>query len=342
MIRKLASVRRIGEIKPIKNADNLELALIDGWQTVVQKGELKQNDVCIYFEIDSFLPIEERYEFLRKSSYKKLYDGSEGFRLRTIKLRGELSQGLALPFHLFPEIKSYKIGDDVSELLKIRKYEPPLPACLSGYAKGTFPSFIQKTDEERIQNLLEYFDVYKDIEFEVTEKLDGTSASYYFNENIGGVCSRNLELQDFDNNNTYWTIERRLGLLDILKSEKRNLAIQGEIIGEGINSNRLGIKGQEFYVYHIWDIDNRRYFVQKERLDFVLKHHLFHVPILGNAIIFSEFNTVGKLLDYANGISLLNNKRKREGLVFKSTELVENKIISFKAVSNEYLLGGGE
>lgn len=177
MERKLVTLRKVSEIKPIENADFIELVRIDGWQCVVKKGDFKFGDIGLYFEIDSFLPIEPRFEFLRKSCYKKLVDGTEGFRLKTVKLKGCVSQGLLLPLSIFPDVIFYPelIGktDDYSGLLGVIKYEPPLPANLKGMVKGLFPSFIKRTDQERCQNLPDYFELYKDWEFEITEKLDG-------------------------------------------------------------------------------------------------------------------------------------------------------------------------
>ena len=181
--RKLASIRKVSSIQPIEGADAIEIAVVDGWKVVTKKGEYVPGSLCIYCEIDSFLPIKEEFEFLRKSSYKKMGD-QEGFRLRTIKLRGQVSQGLLLPlttfqsfgYRLSPNLlnENYAIepdrvvispsdmielseGSDVTEVLGIVKYEPPIPAELSGKVKGNFPSFLRKTDEERVQNLTKFY-----------------------------------------------------------------------------------------------------------------------------------------------------------------------------------------
>src|SRR5574344_2940523 len=151
MERKLASVQIIRGIEPIEDADLIELAIINNWRVVVSKKDgYKLGEKVIYCEIDSFLPIREEFEFLRKSSYKKILD-QEGFRLKTIRLRGQISQGLILPLSLLEG--DYNEGDDVTDLLGITKYEQPLDASLEGIAKGLFPSFIEKIDEERVQNL---------------------------------------------------------------------------------------------------------------------------------------------------------------------------------------------
>lgn len=149
MERKLASVRKISELRQIEGADNIELAIVDGWQVVVAKNvEHKVGDFIVYCEIDSFLPIKEEFEFLRKSSYRKSSE-AEGFRLRTAKMRGQISQGLILPISVLGSEISLEEGMDVTEMLGIVKYETPISPELSGLAKGMFPSFIPKTDEER-------------------------------------------------------------------------------------------------------------------------------------------------------------------------------------------------
>jgi len=225
MERKLASVRVINDIQKIPEADMIELAIVDGWKVVVAKNVgHKIGDMVIYCEIDSFLPIKEEFEFLRKSSYKKMGD-QEGFRLKTIKLRGQVSQGLILPISVLnPTDTNIYVtpfeGLDVTEMLGIVKYEPPIPAELAGKVKGLFPSFIRKTDEERIQNLASEYELFKTqnkegMKFYVTEKLDGSSATYYFKDGIFGVCSRNLELLETEGN-TFWKVARELMLKEKL------------------------------------------------------------------------------------------------------------------------------
>lgn len=148
MSRKLATIRKISEIKPIEGADKIELAIIDGWQCVVKKNEFNVGDTCIYCEIDSFLPIKPEFEFLRTSSYKKMGD-IEGFRLKTIRMKGQISQGLVLPISVLPE-GPYCNDLDVTEILGIKLYEAPVLAQLQGQMRGNFPHFISKTDEERV------------------------------------------------------------------------------------------------------------------------------------------------------------------------------------------------
>ena len=176
-MRKLASIRKILDIRPIVGADVIEVATVGNWNVVVNKNTFNVGDDVVYFEIDSFLPIREEFEFLRKNSYKKLSDDSEGFRLRTIKLRNQVSQGLILPLSILNGVDTthsgiWCDGDDVTEYLGVVKYDPPLPAEMNGLAIGNFPSFIQKTDEERLQNLTLEYENFKQFKYLASEKVD--------------------------------------------------------------------------------------------------------------------------------------------------------------------------
>ena len=334
MERKLASIRVINNIQPIENADKIELVTVSGWNVVVAKevGH-KVGDHVVYCEIDSFLPIKEEFEFLRKSSYKKMGD-QEGFRLKTIKLRGQVSQGLILPMSVFGDFgwTAYE-GLDVTNRLGIVKYEPPIPAELSGKVKGGFPSFLHKTDEERVQNLVKEYGEYKLTsahQFYMTEKLDGSSATFYMNEGEFGVCSRNLELLETEGN-TFWKVARELDLENKLK-DKGNICLQGELIGEGIQGNPYKIKGQTVHFFNGFDIDTRTKLGINEFLILLDEMGLTPVPILDVAMLLPD--TVKGMLELAEGKSRLNDKTEREGVVVRSLD----NTISFKAISNKFLL----
>ncbi len=332
-MRKLATIQKIIGIKPIEGADNIELAVVSGWQVVTKKGEYKPGDFCIYCEIDSFLPITEEFEFLRKSSYKKMSDGSEGFRLKTIRLRGEISQGLLLPLSSLGDISGgFSLGDDVSGVLGIIKYEPPVPAQLAGEAKGAFPSFISKTDEERVQNLADRLADYRDSLFYISEKMDGTSVTVYLKNGEFGICSRNYELLE-NPENTYWKVVRELDIENKLRNYGKNLALQGELIGEGIQKNIYKIRGQKIAFFDVFDIDNFRHYDYESFAALISEFRLERVPVVYEAAKLP--GTVEEILEMANGTSALNPKANREGLVFRSPG---EKRISFKAISNAYLL----
>jgi RNA ligase (TIGR02306 family) len=339
MERKLATIRTITNIQPIDGADMIELASVGGWNVVVAKNVgHKVGDKVVYCEIDSFLPIREEFEFLRKSSYKKMGE-QEGFRLKTIKLRGQVSQGLILPISVLnpPDTNIYVEpfeGLDVTEMLGIVKYEPPIPAELAGKVKGQFPSFLRKTDEERIQNLTKEFEEWKyqsKHQFYVTEKLDGSSATFYYNNGEFGVCSRNLELLETEGN-TFWKVAREMDLENKLSKYGRNISLQGELIGEGIQGNPYKIKGQKVMFFNVFDIDKQ----QRESLGGFLKvmDDLFleFVPIID--IVFELPESVDEMLKMAEGKSKLNSNTEREGLVVRSIDTT----ISFKAISNKFLL----
>lgn len=155
--RKLATVREISAIDDIPGADLIKVATVEGWKVVVKAGEFQPGDKCVFLEVDTFLPFSDpRYEFLRKNGIT--WNGIEGARLKTIRLRKQLSQGLALPLHEFPELEPYLNDPDLRNInftgiLKLMKWEKQMGAQLAGKAKGSFPSFLRKSDQERAQNM---------------------------------------------------------------------------------------------------------------------------------------------------------------------------------------------
>jgi RNA ligase (TIGR02306 family) len=334
-LRKLASIRKISDIQPIEGADMIELVIVDGWKVVVAKNVgHKLGDLVIYCEIDSFLPIREEFEFLRKSSYKKMVDGTEGFRLRSIRLKNQLSQGLVLPISVVEYTNvQFEVGIDVTNLLGITKYEPPIPAELAGKVKGLFPSFLRKTDEERIQNLTLEYEGWKNSDkgFYVTEKLDGSSATFYFKDGEFGVCSRNLELLETEGN-TFWKVARQLKLEEWLGTHETNYSIQGELIGEGIQGNPYKIKGQTVGFFNAFNIDTQEYLGLEEFELLISSMGLKTIPILDRE--FTLPDTIDELLKYADSKSVLNSNFDREGVVIRSVD----RKISFKVISNKFLL----
>jgi len=327
-MRKLASIEIITEIRKHDNADKLEIARILGWDVVVNKDQFKTGDHVVYFYIDAFLPQIPEFEFLRKTSFKKNYDGSEGFRLKTIRLRGQISQGLALPLNILNVCGN--VGDDVSEMLGVKKYERPIPESLASLTKGDFPGFLRKTDEERIQNLSGQLDYLSEKVWELTEKLDGTSGTYYFNNGEFGVCSRNLELKESETS-VYWKMATKYQLKEKLSQLNSNLAIQGEIVGPGIQGNHYLLLEAKLFVFNVYNIDEGRYYGHRERVKFCKELKLDHVPILGSCIDAIE---VERCLQEADGPSMLCKERAREGVVYKSS----CGKTSFKAISNSFLL----
>lgn len=342
-MRKMATIRKINEIRPIEGADSIEAAVVGGWVVVVKRGEFVAGDLAVYLEIDSWVPTELA-PFLSKGKEPREFNGVKGERLRTVKLRGQVSQGLLLPWAhggdgmngpKYPFIE----GSDVTELLGIQKYEAPIPAQLAGDVEGPFPTAIPKTDQERIQNLTEELKLWQDnpnFVWEATEKLDGSSMTVFVDGEREGVCSRNWALKETEGN-SLWRVARREQLIEKIRRTGRNLALQGELIGEGIQSNRYNVRGQEFHVFDIYDLDRGEYMNPFERRTFCDTHGITHVPVLAKEMVIQEF--VQGLLTMAEGKSVLNNKAEREGLVFKCCTFGGP---SFKAISNRWLLKVGD
>jgi len=290
--------------------------------------------LVVYVEIDAFIP-HEIAPFLSKGKEPREYNGVKGERLRTVRLRGTLSQGLLLSRHTaLDKVGEISVGQDVTELLGIQKWDP-IPVQLAGDVEGAFPSVIPKTDQERIQNLTEELKTWQDnpnFIFECTEKLDGSSMTVFVIDDRDGVCSRNWSLKETESN-TLWRVARREGLIDKIRSTGRNLALQGEIIGEGIQGNKYSISGQDFRLFDIYDIDQGDYMSPFDRRVFAETHGIKHVPVIAKEMVIQE--SVTGLLYMAEGKSALNHKTEREGLVFKCNTFGDP---SFKIISNKWLL----
>lgn len=334
-MRKMASIKRIAEIKPIPEADKICAYRVDGWWVVDTINKYQLNELVVYCEIDSWIPTTIA-PFLSKGREPREYNGVLGECLRTVKLKGQVSQGLLLPLEsTCSNIDSRLIeGLDVSIPLNIQKWEAPIPAQLAGEVRGMFPSFISKTDQERIQNLSGDFEVWKGkgYTWEATEKLDGASMTVYYNNGDVGVCSRNLNLKQSEEN-SLWRVALTTGLIDKLTQYGKNIALQGELIGEGIQKNRYKLKGQKFFLFDVYDIDTGEYLSPFSRMQLVQVLQIDHVPVIMSDMSL-EGLFVPSVLGRAEGKSILNNAAEREGLVFKCNQAM----LSFKAISNKFLL----
>lgn len=329
MERKMASIQRVLEVKEIPGADAIEAVRVNGWWVVAKKGEFPVDSLCVYCEIDSWIPYDVA-PFLSKGKDPREYNGVKGERLRTVKLRGQLSQGILLPCSIVRHNTSFSEGDDVSEILGIVKWEAPEEAGRCQEAKGTFPHFLKKTDQERVQNLSRTLEQFHGKDFEVTIKLDGSSLTCYHFSGEVGVCSRNINLKEVEGNG-FWDVAKKYNLVEKLKTYGKNIAIQGELIAPNIQSNHEKVNSPEFRCFSIWDIDSQVYLLPSERRELCRLLSIPHVPVLDDSFILEH--TVDELLEYAEGDGM-NQGVKREGVVFKSN----NDQFSFKVVSNSYLL----
>ena len=333
MERKLACIQQIAEVSPIPNSDNLSHYRINGWWVVDRKDMYNVGDLVIYLEVDSWVP-HELAAFLSKGKEPREFNGVKGERLRTIKLRGALSQGLILPIPEQISTFGYvydipPVGTDVTELLGIQKYEKPLHASLAGMAKSNFPSFLRKTDQERVQNI----DLSQLLgqQFEVTEKLDGSSMTIYYNEGEWGVCSRNIDLKLDQEGNAFVDMFHKLKPSIEAEMNGTNFAIQGELIGGKIQGNPYKLNDFKFYVFSIFSIDYQEYFPPYSAKATAKAFGLEYVRVLDTITLTSTDRT--KLLSNADGTSVLADT-PREGLVYKSTTTQS----SFKVISNKWLL----
>lgn len=327
IMRKLASIQKIKSLESIEGADAIEKAQVLGWQLVVKKGEFKVGDFCVYCEIDSLLPDKPEFAFLKPRK----------MRIKTVKLRGQVSQGICFPLSVLPEGTPISEGMEVTEILGITKYEPAIPAFLEGVMKGRFPSFIPKTDEPRVQNMQDFLDQYKGEKCYITEKIDGSSVTYYYRNGEFGVCSRNMELVE-DDKNSLWKYAREADIENKLRSLNKNLALQGEIVGENIQKNTLKLKSQTVFFFNVFDIDAYKYLDFKEYISLIKSMDLNTVPIVEEE--YTLENDINKLVEKSIGKSLINPQGWREGIVIRShkEQFINGERFSFKAVNPKFLL----
>lgn len=343
-MRKLASIQRVWKIEPIEGADKIELAYVLGWTCVVNKGSFNPYDLGVYFEIDSFLPIRPEFEFLRSNSYRKTDIMGEGFRLKTMKFRGQLSQGLLLPVDMFPEIpKDTPLNADVTELLGVKKWEIEEKVTTGGTCIGNLPSSIPHSDEVRCQAEPLLIDEFKGLEYYISTKMDGSSHSVSWDEEGFHVTGHNYEYKD-DGKCAFWDVVKQKCLKEnlhqlMVNRSLKSITVQGELCAPGIQQNRLRLTKPEWYVFTVM-VDGKRVGLE-EMLEVCKVLGLESVPIEEVGVDLPEkYPTVEALLERADGEYPRGGKK--EGIVIRPTEPVYCPLISaslsMKVVSNKYLL----
>jgi len=365
--RVLASVQKIVSLEPIKDKDRIELATIQGWNVIVQKGEFNEGDLCIYIQYDTLLPERKEFEFLRKRCYSKKYGG---FRIRNIKMAGVFSQGIVFGLDILPKGTKAKEGLNVTEILGIKKYDPTVAAEEIGIPenpivkffrklfhikrkkyKVAYPADIIKANEKNIQ--VKFNEFLKECDTEefwiATEKLEGQAATYeyrvrkgFLKKDIFNVYSHNIRHPRFDNT-SWWKVAK---MYDIEKKMKElclkhnmDFAIQGEIVGPGIQKNIYGLDSYRFFVYNITVLrrGTQRYqhlltFDSMKRECETLG--LQTVPYIDIDCVLNYHN-VNDILENSNGYSTLKKDQIREGLVWRN---MNDSDLSFKAKSPKYLM----
>jgi RNA ligase (TIGR02306 family) len=311
---------------------------------VVKKGEFRVGDLGVFLEIDSIPPDSAPFQFLWRP--KNAIDGEEfarpaRFRIRTMKLRGALSQGLLLPLSAL-DLGDHAEGDDLTALLGVEKYEAPQAVLGSGAIRGSFPWFVSKTDEMRVQSVPDVLAELAGLPYVCTLKYDGTSATFYIDPQTGDfhACSRNFSIVEGEND--IWQIARMLDLEAILRRQPE-LVIQGEICGPGIQKNRLGLKQRTLFVFSLYDAVQRRYLNDAALRAFCTDNGLPAVDLVEQGDAFAH--TLDSLLALAQGI-YPNTTNEREGIVIRPREETISAVLggrlSFKAISNRFLLKEGD
>ena len=343
-MRKLVSIRRCNKVWPIPKADRLEAVQVGGWVTAVQKGAFAPGDLGVFFEIDAYLPVSDpRYDFFPLE--RMTFDGVVGIKVASRELRGQITQGLFLPLHQFPEIANPEEGQDVTDLLGIRKYEREIPSELVGLISGRAPGIVDDTALERIQNLPEAFEEWGELEFEPLLKLNGMSLSMFQFDGTFRICTKENELIDTPENKP-WVLAREFDMPQALAKIGGNFAVQGELIGHNIGSNkeRVPNKGHEFHIFNIWNCNTSQSLLPAERYEFVRELQGYgcgfkHVPRLGEPRKLKDFGANQQaLIDLVTGPTVLYPGGRREGAVFRSMTTQDK----FKVISDKFLLKGGD
>ncbi len=348
-MRKLASIQTVNAVEPIPGADAIERVRVLGWWVVAKKSEHAPGDRVVYCEIDSLLPVRAEFEFLRKSCYRDavIQGGEElmpaGFRIKTVRLRGQVSQGICFPLSILPESTPQEVGSDVTDALGVVKFDPPLPANLAGRVKGHFPTFIPKTDETRVQVLEEVIAQHRGTVLRLTEKLDGSSFTAFVRDGEFGLCSRNLLLDETDDGHLFVQMANRFEisgkLLRLRDKYGFDPAIQGEVIGPGVQGNKYALREPELRVFNLYDVSGSK-FLDADRATELLGEFGFKlVPDLG---LIELNHSVDELVKLSEGVSMLNPKVQREGIVLRPNAETFNAELggrlSFKAINPAFLL----
>ena len=340
MERKLASVQRVLGIETIANADAIELVRINGWQCVVKKGEFAAGDLGVFLEIDSVPPEWDVFRFLwtpKTHVGPEPFVRPEKFRIRTMRLRGALSQGLFLPMGAVG-MEGPNEGEDLTERMGVGKYDPPAPTGMGNW-RAPFPALVPKTDEMRVQSVPAVLEELAGLPYAITLKYDGTSATYAIDGRTGEfhACGRNQSVADGPN--LYWQMARKHDLEAVLQANP-TLAIQGEIVGPGVQKNPLGLGEVSLFAFNVYDMSAGQYLDHGAMRAFLRANNIPAVETLEVGEAFAY--TLPELLARAEGL-YPGTKNEREGIVIRPMAETRSDVLggrlSFKAISNRFLLG---
>jgi RNA ligase (TIGR02306 family) len=334
---KLATIEKILALDPIEGADRIEVASVLGYRVVTQKGIHKVGDLVVFVVPDTTVPRASWSEFLFKGDQAE----KERIRLKAIRLRGQVSQGLLVPLYAVADYAEVKEGDDATDFLGVEKFEKPIPACLSGDVYGYMPGYLRKTDEDNLRSNLGALAELQGKKVYITQKVDGSSGTFFWKDGEFGVCSRKLHLKESDSN-SFWKIARQEAIESHMRDRGLNISIQGEVFGEGIQGNKLDAKGVEFKVFDVWDIDKQEYYNYEKLCNLCEAFNLRMVDV----VFTGDMNLpLGELVKFANE-QVYDNNKPAEGIVIRPVETTQSQSLgrrlSVKIISEKFAVKHGE
>ena len=336
-MRKLASIQKISNIRDILGADKIQAADVLGWHVVIKKGEFKDGDAVVYCEPDSILPKENPYfAFL------------EGKPIRTKKMRGVLSQGICFPLHVLP-VGRYEEGQDVTDVLGVTKYDPDANRGKNNKPLLEKPDYVPTTDFTRCQTLQDYLEKFKGTKCVATEKVDGSSISFWLDDkDVFHVCTHYKEV--FNQNDRFY--RTALKYKPHLEYMPRNIVCQGEMIGKQIQKNKYNLEAGDYRVY-LYDMLKYQNGISKfmNSDEFFMTARMFSLPTVPIAYgCFELPGAVDELTELSKGKSKLCERTQREGIVIKALNdiytddigVFVNGRFSLKVINPDFLLGWKE
>jgi len=347
-MRKLVTIQKVHSIRPIDGADAIEAVSVQGWHLVAKKGEFKNGDLCVFFEIDSVLPDlktkkELAGEEVTDNDLVFEFMRPRKFKVKTIKLKGQISQGLAIPPSTFPQLNGMRLVEDMelTERLGVHKYDPEAESLING--TGTkFKEGIRKTDETRVQSMKKSLRKVEGLNGYVAEKMEGSSTTFYLVDDVFGVCSRNVDVDaNSEKLDDRWKLALEYKVEQLMrdydaKNGIGNFAIQAEMIGPGIQGNIYGLDKKEFRIFTFFKEREQRYSTYDELIHLIKETGLPLVPIIDDN--FTITSDVDALVELSIGNSKIAN-RSREGIIIRTKEYTESgEIFSCKAINPNYLL----
>lgn len=321
---ELAYIGQVTHIYPIPGADFIEsLEVVCGpggrWRGTAKKGDFDPGDRCEVYLQDALLPQSERFAFLE----------ARHWRIRMVRLKGVPSECLIMP--LTDTTASLEVGVDITDLAGVTKYEKPLSANIGGDILGHFPSFVPKTDEPNFQRAPDLVAALQGRPFYATLKADGSSGTVFWDrDGTVHACSRNFELKERPDT-AVWQLVARYNLAQ----QRLPLALQFEIVGPGVQKNRLGLKELELRLFNVWHIEERRYldFADMQAVARSLGLPVVDLVEVGEAFTLRDDEALRRYAErsYPNGATA-------EGVVIRPTQemQVDGERLSFKVINLLY------